>query len=486
MLYEVSPLSFLYTFTKNKRIMSRFNEKKETGVTNLAGGKAYKESKELQLVSMLLTSFGDDKTYRSADDTFKKLDELVKDCDKLFCAKAVCYARREFGMRTITHYAASVLAKYIGGETWAKDFFAKVVYRPDDMTEIIACHLSRNEKVSNAMKKGFAEALGTFTDYQLSKYRGEGNKVKLVDVVNLVHPTQTEKNNGAIEKLVNGNLKAFDTWEVELSAAGNDVEKKKSAWRKLISENKLGYFALLRNIRNIANLQDDKLKDLALDALLNEKAIHKSLVLPFRFATAYKELSTIDSKAMSAISRACEIACDNVPKLDGKTLIALDVSGSMSDVSDIAALFAAVLLKSNDCDLIKFSYNSTYQIVNTDDSLMTIKDNLKFSGGGTNFISIFETANRKYDRVILLSDMQAWMQNNYWVKSPSAAYNAYKQKYNPDCKMYSIDLAGYGTLQVPEKDVYCLAGFSEKIFDLMKFLEEDKNALLNTIKAYNF
>lgn len=49
--------------------------------------------------------------------------------------------------------------------------------------------------------------------------------------------------------------------------------------------------------------------------------------------------------------------------------------------------------------------------------------------------------------------------------------------------MYSIDLAGYGTLQVPEKDAYCLAGFSDKIFDLMKFFEEDKDALVNTIKA---
>lgn len=232
------------------------------------------------------------------------------------------------------------------------------------------------------------------------------------------------------------------------------------------------------------NLNDDELKDLALDALLNEKAIHKSLVLPFRFATAYKELSTIDSKAMSAISKACEIACDNVPKLDGKTLIALDVSCSMTNVADIAALFAAVLLKSNDCDLIKFAYDSNYLIVNTDDSLMTIKDRLKFADGGTNFISIFETANKKYDRVILLSDMQAWVQNSYYAKSPSAAYNKYKEHYNPDCKMYSIDLAGYGTLQVPEKDVYCLAGFSEKIFDLMKYLEEDKDALLNTIKAY--
>lgn len=464
--------------------MTHFNGKKESGVTNLAGGKAYSESKELQFVSILLTSFGDDKTYRSAENTFKRLDELVMVCDKLFCAKAICYARREFGMRTITHYAASVLAKYIGGEPWAKDFFRKVVYRPDDMTEIIACHLSRGEKLSNAMKKGFSEAFGTFTDYQLAKYRGEGNKVKLVDVVNLVHPSQTEKNNYAIEKLVGGHLKSFDTWEVELSAAGNDNEKKKDVWRKLISENKLGYFALLRNIRNIVTLQDDELKDLALNALLNEEAIRKSLVLPFRYSTAYNELSSLDSKAMSAISRACEIACKNVPKLSGKTLIALDVSGSMSGVADIAALFAAVLMKSNDCDLIKFSENSRYKAVNTDDSLMTIKNNLRFSGGGTNFISIFQTADKKYDRIILLSDMQAWMQNSYWVKSPSAAYNAYKQKYSPDCKMYSIDLAGYGTLQVPENDVFCLAGFSDKIFDLMKILEYDKNALLRTIESY--
>lgn len=464
--------------------MAHFNEKQEVGLTNLAGGKAYKESKELQLLSLLLTSFGDNKYYQTSNDVFIKLDELIKDCDKLFCAKAICYARREFGMRTITHYAASVLAKYIGREKWANDFFAKVVYRPDDMTEIISCHLSRKEKLSNAMKKGFAKAFGMFTDYQLAKYRCEGNKVKLVDVMNLVHPKQTEKNNGGIEKLANGTLKSFDTWEVELSAAGSDTEKKKQVWYKLISENKLGYFALLRNIRNIVQLGDDELKDIALKALLNENAIHKSLVLPFRFATAYKELSSIDAKAMSTISRACEIACDNVPKLGGKTLIALDVSASMRNVADIAALFAAVLLKTNDCDLIKFAYDSKYQFVNTEDSLMTIKDRLCFSGGGTNFISIFETANKKYDRIILLSDMQAWMGGGYFYQSPSGAYNYYKEKYNKDCKMYSIDLAGYGTLQVPEKDVYCLAGFSEKIFDVMKYLEEDKDALLNIVKSY--
>ena len=174
--------------------MSRFNTTKPTGTTNLAGGKAYKESKEMQFVSILLTSFGDDKYYEKNTDTYKRLESLISECDKLFCAKAIVYARTVFGMRTITHYAASVLAK----QDWAKDFYNKVVWRPDDMTEIVACHLARKQKITNAMKKGFATALGRFDDYQLAKYKGEGKEVKLVDVVNLVHPTQTERNNFAI------------------------------------------------------------------------------------------------------------------------------------------------------------------------------------------------------------------------------------------------------------------------------------------------
>lgn len=462
--------------------MSHFNEKKQTGTTNLAGGVAYKESKELQLVSLLLTSFGNDKYYQTSADLFSKLDILISDCNKLFCAKAIVFARKEFGMRTITHYAASLLAKYICGAPWARDFYNAVVNRPDDMTEIMACHLSRKQKVTNAMKKGFADALGRFDGYSLAKYKGDGNSVKLVDVVNICHPKETEKNAGAITKLINGKLKSFDTWESELSAVGNDVEKKKDVWRSLLAENKLGYFALLRNLRNIIQLGDDELKKSALSALLNENAIGKSLVLPFRFSTAYKELSAIDRDAMRCISRACELACSNVPKLPGKTLVALDISGSMSQVADIAALFTAVLVKSNDCDIITFADSAKYKFVNPDDSLMTIKNNLRFTGGSTNFIDIFNVANRKYDRIILLSDMQAWMCQGWWHVSPSAAYNDYKRRYNPDCRMYSIDLAGYGTLQVPEKDVYCLAGFSEKIFDIMKFFEEDKDALLNTIK----
>lgn len=469
--------------------MSRFNEKKEVGTTNLAGGLAYKQSNELKLASLLLTSFGEDKYYRSSKETFNELETLISTCDKEFCAKAIVYARKVFGMRTITHIASSILAKYIGGFEWAKDFYNSVVVRPDDMLEIVACHLSRKQKLTNAMKKGFAMAFARFDDYQLAKYKGEGKDVKLVDLVNLVHPTQSEKNNGAIERLVKGELKSFDTWESELSKVGSDIEAKKKVWDTLLSENKLGYFALLRNLRNIVNLGDESIAQKAFNALLNEKAIKKSMVLPFRYSTAYDEMRNVGSVAISMVSRACDIACNNIPKLDGKTLIAVDVSGSMSGrPSQIASVFASAFLKRNDCDLMVFATNAEYKFVNPDDSVLSIANSLRFNGGGTNFIDIFNKANKAYDRIILLSDMQAWMvQDTWFCKSPKQAYEVWKKKFGvKDCKFYSFDLAGYGTLQMPQNDVFCLAGFSEKVFDLMPLLESDRNALVNTIKGVTF
>ena len=41
----------------------------------------------------------------------------------------------------------------------------------------------------------------------------------------------------------------------------------------------------------------------------------------------------------------------------------------------------------------------------------------------------------------------------------------------------------YGTLQFPERNVYCLAGFADKALQTMRFLEEDKSALLREIEA---
>ena len=481
--------------------MSRFNTTSEgTKTVNLAGGDAYKQSPELELVSILLTSFANDSFYRSANDTFDRLKELVRICDKKFVAQAVVYARFQFGMRSITHCVASELAKYISGEKWAKDFYSAVIYRPDDMLEILSYHTSRNGKVPNSMKKGFAKAFDKFDSYSLAKYRGEGKGFKLIDVVNLVHPTPTDKNADAIKALVKGELKSFDTWETELSKAGQTAtseeekaEFKKEVWTKLIREKKLGYFALLRNLRNIIEQAPEVINE-AIETLTNESIIKKSLVLPFRFLTAFEEIQKLsDGKivrtVLMALNKAVDIAVNNVPKFDGETLVVLDVSGSMNEPHMgtksphiIGALFSAVLAKSNNSDFMVFSDHAQYHNINPMDSTITIATSLRFASGGTNFHSIFQTANKKYDRIIILSDMQGWI-GGY---TPARQFAEYKKSTGANPYVYSFDLMNYGSMQFPETNVFALAGFSEKVFDTMKLMEQDKKALVNEIKNVVF
>lgn len=480
--------------------MSKFNQTVVgTKTTNLAGGVAYKESNELEFASMLLTSFANEQFYRSEKDANERLKELLNACDKRFVAQTAIYARTKFGMRSITHVVASELAKYISGESWAKDFYKNIIFRPDDITEIISYYMAncaekgngkRGKKgITKAMKSGFSSAISSFNEYTLAKYKGEGKGVKMVDVINITHPQPTE----AINKLMAGELKSFDTWESELSAAGQNAkseseksELKHGVWVKLIKEHKIGYFALLRNLRNIMEQAPDVVPD-ALTMLTDESLIKKSLVLPFRFTTAYEEIEKINNGSivrdvLIALNKAVDISLSNVPKFDGDTLVVLDESGSMSGKpSQIGSLFSAILTKANNADLITFAESARYRNINPMDSTISIAKSLQFAGGGTDFHSIFETANKKYDRIIILSDMQGWI-GRY---APLSAFEAYKKRTDSNPFVYSFDLQGYGTLQMPQDKVYCLAGFSDKVFDTMSMLEKDKKALFNEIKAIN-
>lgn len=635
--------------------MAKFNiHSSKFGLTeNFAGGQAFTVSPELEFISILLTSFVEDQYYRSAEKTLQQIVKLVDTCSPEFVAKTAVYARTEFGMRSISHAVAAELAKHISGKDWAKRFYNRIVHRPDDMLEILAYFRAKNsEKLPNAMKNGFSAAFSKFDSYQLAKYRGEKRDLKLVDLVNMVHPVPSDKNREALAQLIKGELKSTDTWESMLSKAGQDAENsdelaenKRKAWKELILSKKIGYFALLRNIRNIAEschfLKEDlteynkklaeinlliehndkelhgsenlfsemlknfensnneivtlktklyelskKLKDNSLSSLgnlqiallplvdnfditknnepiekeiqiikeqiigienitieqrnnlillnskkkeyfnikerlifskkelfiansdidnqmffemcnllTNRNMIKKSLVLPFRFTTAIGEIqkcSYLDnSRLWEALNTALEISCDNVPEFKGKTLVVSDFSSSMGEgiasYKGQACLLGSLLAKKNNADFMIFGNNAKYVPIDLNAKTMDIfsfldKQNGKGGtinvGHGTNFHSIFETANKHYDRIIILSDMQGWIGYN----SPVREFATYKKRFACNPFVYSLDLAGYGSLQFPEKKIFCLAGFSEKIFDIMQVLEQDPNALLNKIK----
>ena len=209
-------------------------------------------------------------------------------------------------------------------------------------------------------------------------------------------------------------------------------------------------------------------------------AIEKSLVLPFRFYDAYKNVS--DRNIKIALSKAADLSVANVPKLPGRTLIAIDVSGSMSGkAEEIARMFGAVLFKALDSDVITFDSRAKYENLNPADSVFSIMDGLYFRGGGTNFNSIFDIAHKPYDRIFILSDMQAWVHGGWHSSIPTKAKNAYNSRYGVNPMIYSFDLRGYGTLQFPEKQIVALAGFSDKIFELIGVLEQDRQVLVKRI-----
>lgn len=483
--------------------MTRFRAglNKTTKTENLAGGEAFKESDKLELISLLLTSFVKDKFYESGSEQLSRLQDLVsKIKDKKFIAKAAIYARKEFGMRSITHALLAELSKVVKGEQWMKHAVQKATHRPDDMMEILGYYLSKYKKpIPNALKKGISLALKNFDAYQLGKYRGTKSGFKLVDVFNLVHPKPTTDTESLYKKIAEDELRSENTWEKNISETGQKVkeiedeiereEKKKElkaeAWKDLISTNKLGYFALLRNLRNILDQADDETVELAAKALVDEKQIKHSLVLPFRFSTALKEIEKTSNKntrlIVNALHDALELSLNNVPKFNGKTLVVLDESGSMDGKPmEIGSLFAAVLYKSNNADLMTFSNDARYRNLHTRDSVLSIAEKLQLDtiSSGTDFHSIFKTANQKYDRIIILSDMQGWVDYD----APTKSFATYRAKTESNPHVYSFDLNGYGTLQFPEKQVYCISGFSEKIFDIMKLLEQDRHALIKKIE----
>jgi hypothetical protein len=118
------------------------------------------------------------------------------------------------------------------------------------------------------------------------------------------------------KRLVEGELVTPDTWEVALSS-GVD---RREAWERLLAENKLGSLALLRNLRNMA------------EAKVSEQAIRDGLermkterVLPFRFIAAARYAPQWEAELEKAMFRSLE----GQPKLPGKTVLLVDVSGSM-------------------------------------------------------------------------------------------------------------------------------------------------------------
>ncbi len=302
----------------------------------------------------------------------------------------------------------------------------------------------------------------------------------MVDLVNLTHPKSE-----AVGMLITGNLAPANTWETNLGS-----ENKGETWKRMLNEGSLGYLALLRNMRNIEQQGDPETVKIAVQKLTDLNQVRKSMTFPFQFYTAFVELEKANCRQGAAAAlKALELSLDNVPQWNGKTLIALDSSGSMTfnrqkngrSLLEVAAIFTAALSKMGDTEVMLFDNKALPFPVRPDSIATTTQRLIKAStGGGTDFSLIFKyMGNRWFDRVVIISDMQSWVNPTY------QPYIEYANRHGSFPFIHSFDLAGLGTSQFTHKTA-SYGGVSSKVIEVMQGAETDPDVLLNDIKGVRF
>lgn len=475
--------------------MSKFNTKTESTATqNLAGGKAFSMKPEQELVHAVLTTFLEDKYYESGSDRITRIQSLIRQNKPQFTANLAVIARKEFNLRSVTHVLLGELSKSMNivstpatPDGLVKDAIVAAAVRPDDVLELAAYV---GKPMPKQVKRGIRNAILKWDRYQLAKYRGEGKDISMVDLFNLTHPKAqhaTIEQQDAWSDLMNGKLVSFDTWETEISNAKNDKERTK-IWENLILEDKIGYMALLRNLNNLIKYNVSKKARLAAMAkLTNPEEVKKSRQLPFRFITAYENV-TGDREFSDAISIAMDHAVANTPELSGKTLIAVDTSGSMSgDPIKKASIFAATLAKANiNADVILYDTTVKELTINSRIPVIDIAQKIQSEamGGGTETSLTFHYAIMKkklYDRFIIISDNESWAEG--YGRSVQSAYAAYKKTTGTDPFIYAVDIQGYGTKDVAGTRVCHMTGWSDRLLDFIGQAEKGET-LVEYIRNY--
>jgi len=502
----------------NKTVTMKFNflRKENKVVTNYEGAKAYTMTPAEELYSAVVTTGLSNKTYKKGNDRLARIQSLIQKNEPDFVAKLAVYARKEMYLRSIPLVLTTELAKQTSGTDLVSKTVDGVIQRADEITELLAYYQLANERkdvkklnrLSKQIQKGLVKSFNKFDEYQFAKYNRKA-EVTLKDALFLVHPKAKDENQQTIfNKIVNDSLETPYTWEVELSMLGqikfaDDSERTlafKNKWEELIFSNKLGYMATLRNLRNIleAKVSSDAMYKVC-NYLSDEKAVRNSKQLPFRFLAAYRELKTIDSPYLSSILETLEdavmVSAKNIKGFgfDTSVVIAADVSGSMQKLIspkskvllyDIGLLMS-MMLQSQCKNVVSGMFGDRWKrvpmpkngILRNVDAFYKREGEVGYSTNGHLVLEDLINKREIVDKIMLFTDTQMWDIGGF-TNAFENSWSRYK-KINPNAKLYLFDLAGYGKppLDVRKNDVYLIAGWSDKIFDVLNALEDRKSAI---------
>lgn len=391
--------------------------------------------------------------YEDGEDIADRIVKLATKVKPERVAELAIEARNTHGLRHVPLLLLTVLAKTGAGYSHlVSNAIEKIIQRADEPGELLSIYWKNGKKpIPAQFKKGLAKALNKFNAYRLAKYDRD-TPVRLRDVLFLTHAKPKNREQARDwKKLIKGELESPNTWEVALSA-GKD---KKKTFTRLLKEGSLGYLALLRNLRNMVDAGVNQ--KLIKDAILARNGAER--VWPFRYVAAARACPQLEPTLDEAL---CESIAES-PALDGKTIVLVDVSGSMDEKlsakSDMTRMDAAAALASiipGDVRVFTFS-ESTIEIPPRRG--MSGVDAVINSQGhqGTRLGQAVDHVNRlDHDRLIVITDEQSHDR----VPDPVASM------------AYMINVASYKPSVAHERWTR-IEGFSESVLRYIQVTENE-------------
>lgn len=504
---------------------------------NKAGGEAYAISNpSLRLLTMIGSSFWNEPQYYGDAPEAERIDGLSDESTRVVAtAREVArsenprdllalalWARTEMNVRTTPQVLLAVAAAEPATKRFVRAYTPRVVQRADEIRQAFAAYLAlhakgvaanaHGQKLPNSLKRGLADAFERFSEAQIMKYDSDvrptfrdvlrmvdrGKDWPLPQALQRYLLTGEVTDPGAMPTVAARKALAKKTsldeearvlirashanWEVVVSQFGS----RKDVWEAVLPQ--MGYMALLRNLRNLAQAGVDLAPALA--RIADPRAVAESRQLPFRFYTAYRMMEVgglLTTRVADALEDALAHATGALPKLPGVTVVAADNSGSMdSPLSaqsvvtrrQAANLLAAITMRR--CDeghVVTFADTAALVPIASRDGLVTNATRVTKTsvGGSTNAhaaVELMIERRLRADRLIVFSDMQCW--NSAGTPATLAgAVRRYRSAVNASLVVHSVDLAGYGLSAVVPDDprTHLVSGTSEKVLRMIADFE---------------
>ena len=157
---------------------------------------------------------------------------------------------------------------------------------------------------------------------------------------------------------------------------------------------------------------------------------------------------------------------------------------SSVELYDIAILLS-MILKSRCASVISGMFGDKWKVINMPQShilantmeMRRREGEVGYSTNGYKVIDWLIKEDIRMDKVMIFTDCQMW-NSLYSDAHIETLWKKYKSVY-PGAKLYLFDLAGYGRtpLRIEKNDVFLIAGWSDKVFDVLSAIEKGESTL---------